>query len=178
MSELHATSYNALDPFLSFKKELNEFQESPAPAVTCLLCTSSMIEKQQVHQTRYWRILIDFKPLTPGHLLIVPKAHKKTIHEISEEEHQELYLVTKQIRQALIKRFGNHVEEIIFEKNGLQAGQSIEHFHRHVLPITTSLTKINQLMLACRLFIYRSRPLAPKELEKIRLSFEEIFKKL
>lgn len=100
----------------------------------CPFCDNQVIESQLVYKGNYWIVMTNYKPILPGHLLIVPIAHRATRHELSKEEHDELYSIEAKIRQVLQQRFGPQIEDFQHEKNGPTL-QSVYHFHIHVLPI-------------------------------------------
>src|SRR6187200_1048322 len=88
------------------------------PAKECPFCSQEVIEKQQIYQGNYWRILLDYQPVAQGHLLLVPIQHRLTRHELSYEEHEELYRIEKIAHCIFQHRFGNDIEDLQYEKNG------------------------------------------------------------
>ena len=76
---------------------------------------------------------MDLHPANIGHALVVPKEHWETIYDIPEEVLSDLFAVVKRISIAVKKAFG--VEGItILQFNERAAGQSVMHFHVHVIP--------------------------------------------
>jgi len=134
----------------------------------CPFCAEK-IQNQQVYQGNYWRVIVDYKPLLPGHLLIIPMAHRLTIHELTREEHAELFDIEKKVHCALQERYGPAIEDFQYEKNGPTL-QSVNHLHIHVLPIEKA--KMNSWWDK---FWFTSRMLvgAPKRLSDEELTHEK-----
>jgi histidine triad (HIT) family protein len=77
---------------------------------------------------------MDIYPLTPGHLLVVPKDHHAKIATIPAETMAELMLTARHLAAALratpIKTEGIN----IYLADGAAAGQVVSHTHVHVIP--------------------------------------------
>ena len=73
-------------------------------------------------------------PVSPGHLLIIPKRHITSPSELSETEWHDLRVVLEEACSLLKKRdnqiTGFNIGIII----GSDAGQTIPHLHVHVIP--------------------------------------------
>ena len=68
-----------------------------------------------------------------GALLLVPIAHRESILELEPQLLSSLYLETQRIAKGMVKAFGA-VGLNIFQTNGLRAGQSVSHYHIHIVP--------------------------------------------
>ena len=77
--------------------------------------------------------IIDIMPIHYGHALIIPKKEYKDFLEVPERELTELFVITQKIAHALVKTF-NLAGFNFFANNGEIAGQSVFHFHIHVIP--------------------------------------------
>ncbi len=101
-------------------------------------------------------------PIVPGHLLICPRRVVVTCEELTNEEWQAIMELQKQVCQALRKAF--NAEGFNFAWNmGEKAGQSVAHFHLHVVPRKSGDAGIVQY--EPRAFLYRpgSRALSPDD---------------
>jgi diadenosine tetraphosphate (Ap4A) HIT family hydrolase len=101
-------------------------------------------------------------PIVPGHLLICPLRVVQTCENLTMEEWQAIMDLKRSACLALKKAFD--VEGFNFAWNiGENAGQSVPHFHLHVVPRKTGDTGI--LEYEPRVFLYRpgSRALSPPE---------------
>lgn len=72
------------------------------------------------------------KPLRVGHVLVILKRHAPTILELSSEEVTSVTRHTQRIAHALaaaVDASGLNV----FQNSGVSAGQTVAHYHVHVL---------------------------------------------
>jgi len=76
---------------------------------------------------------MDLYPANVGHTLVVPKEHWETIYDIPEEVLSNLFAVVKKISVAVKKAVGAEGISIL-QFNGRVSGQSVMHFHVHVIP--------------------------------------------
>jgi len=76
---------------------------------------------------------MDLHPANIGHTLVVPKEHWETIYDVPEEVLADLFAVVKRISVAVEKAVGAEGISIL-QFNGRASGQSVMHFHVHVIP--------------------------------------------
>lgn len=76
---------------------------------------------------------LDISQITKGHTLVVPKKAYATILDVPEETLKHLIVVAKKLSQALYKAYALRGLNII-NNNGVVAGQSVFHFHLHLIP--------------------------------------------
>ncbi|MBP9842355.1 MAG: HIT domain-containing protein [Simkaniaceae bacterium] len=101
-------------------------------------------------------------PIVPGHILICPKREVAKSEELSPEEWLSILELKEVICAKLKKVF--LAEGFNFAWNeGELAGQSVAHFHLHVLPRTIGDAGIVEY--EPRMFLYRpgTRNLSPQE---------------
>lgn len=101
-------------------------------------------------------------PIVPGHTLICPKREIATSEDLSLEEWQDILQLKTLVCKRLIKVF--HAEGFNFAWNeGELAGQSVPHFHLHVLPRKSCDAGI--LQYEPRQFLYRpgTRAITPTD---------------
>ena len=78
-------------------------------------------------------VFMDTHPASIGHTLVVPLEHWETIYDIPENILAEIFSIVKRVSIALLKAF--EVEGIIvLQLNGKAAGQTVMHFHVHIIP--------------------------------------------
>lgn len=80
-----------------------------------------------------FKVILDRFPAAPGHALIIPKEHYKDIFELPEEVAQALYPLAKEMATR-IKLAVDAEGMNIVQNNGEVAGQSVYHFHLHLVP--------------------------------------------
>ncbi len=86
-----------------------------------------------IHETGLFFVIRDKFPVSPGHCLIVSKALKKDYFDLSIEEKKELVLLIDNVKNIIEKEFSPDGYNIGMNC-GKSAGQSIMHFHCHVIP--------------------------------------------
>ncbi len=101
----------------------------------CIFCkiVKGDIPSFTVYEDDYFKAILDIAPASPGHTLILPKKHAKDIFELQEEEAKRLYPVVKQLATRIKEAVGAEGINII-QNNGEVAGQSVGHFHIHIVP--------------------------------------------
>lgn len=101
----------------------------------CIFC-QILAEKAPcypVHETRYTKTFLDVFPAAPGHCLIVTKDHYQDIFEATPEAIGMVGHVSTLIAHTVrdeLKCDGVG----IFQLNGAAAGQTVFHYHMHVIP--------------------------------------------
>lgn len=74
------------------------------------------------------------EPITPGHLLVVPKEHFPSLREIDEPLGAEMFSVARMLAES-VRASGLECEGInLFYADGEAAFQEVFHSHLHVIP--------------------------------------------
>ena len=68
-----------------------------------------------------------------GQCLVVTRRHVGTLLELTDDEAREVGINAKRIAHALNAAF-NPLGILTFQNNGVYSGQSVPHFHFHVVP--------------------------------------------
>ena len=88
-----------------------------------------------VHETRYTRTFLDIFPSAPGHCLIVTKQHSDDIFDATPESIAMVGHVSTLIAHTLREEL--QCDGVgMFQLNGAAAGQTVFHYHMHVIPRT------------------------------------------
>ena len=101
-------------------------------------------------------------PIVPGHSLVCPIRVVESSEKLTFEEWQSILELQHQVCHALKKAFG--AEGFNFAWNmGENAGQTVPHFHLHIIP--RKLGDAGILQYEPRVFLYRpgSRAISPLE---------------
>ncbi|MBN2267147.1 MAG: HIT family protein [Candidatus Babeliaceae bacterium] len=98
-----------------------------------------------------------------GGILIVPNRHAATILDLDPHEIAAIYLHAQEITRALLETYALSGCNI-FQNNGVSAGQTVPHFHVHVVPRYPGEE-------AARIFGEHHFPKIPME-ERLRLAEE------
>ena len=129
--------------------------------MSCIFCEilNGDIPSNKVFENDNFIAILDAFPANEGHTLVIPKKHFENIFEIDEEVLKEGYAIAKRIASSIKKSL--NIENInILQNNGVLAGQTVNHFHIHVIPrlendtivmkstpISIDNEKIKQIML-------------------------------
>jgi histidine triad (HIT) family protein len=77
---------------------------------------------------------MDTRPVNPGHVLVVPRAHAASLAELDAEVGAHLFGVAMRLAPA-VRRSGVVCEGInLFLADGRAAGQEVFHVHLHIVP--------------------------------------------
>jgi len=77
---------------------------------------------------------MDIRPVNPGHVLVVPRAHAANLAELDPEVGAHLFGVAMRLAPA-VRRSGVACEGInLFLADGRPAGQEVMHVHLHIVP--------------------------------------------
>jgi histidine triad (HIT) family protein len=131
-------------------------------------CNSPEIVERLVAENENAFAFLNKTPILPGHTLICPKRTIVLSEDLSLEIWSDL-LALKDLVCAKLKKALNAKGFNFAWNEGLMAGQTVPHFHLHVVPRKENDQGITQY--EPRIFLYRpgSRAASPKE-ELIDLS--------
>lgn len=101
----------------------------------CIFCKiiAGEIPAAKVYENEHVLAFLDISQVTEGHTLVIPKKHEKDIYELSEQSAAHVFQVIPKIANAIKKQF-QPVGLNLLNNNGSQAGQSVFHYHVHLLP--------------------------------------------
>lgn len=101
----------------------------------CIFCKiiNGEIPARKVFENDRFLAILDAFPANAGHCLVIPKKHFANIFEIDDDTIGEAMQIAKNVAQKIKKAM--NVENInIVQNNGAVAGQTVNHFHIHVIP--------------------------------------------
>jgi histidine triad (HIT) family protein len=79
-------------------------------------------------------VFLDIAPMTPGHLLVVPRTHADGLADLDPETGAHLWRVGQRMAAAL-RRSSIRCEGVnFFLADGAAAFQEVPHLHLHVIP--------------------------------------------
>lgn len=101
----------------------------------CIFCklANGDIPTATVYEDEYLRAIMDAAPANKGHIIILPKSHAANIYELEDEYVSRGFVLAKKLAVALKKLTGCDGVNIL-QNNGEAAGQTVFHFHVHVIP--------------------------------------------
>ncbi|CAM06475.1 diadenosine tetraphosphate (Ap4A) HIT family hydrolase [Saccharopolyspora erythraea NRRL 2338] len=102
----------------------------------CVFCAivRGDAESSVVHDDAEVLAFMDLQPVTPGHLLVVPKTHAVGLEDLDVEDGQKVWAVGHRLSRVL-RRSGLRCDGInLFLADGRAASQEVFHVHLHVFP--------------------------------------------
>ncbi len=104
----------------------------------CVFCeiVAGRAESRLVYEDEHVIAFMDIRPLTQGHLLVVPRGHADCLEALDEQLGTHLFRAGHRLARAL-RRSGLPCEGVnLFLADGEAAFQEVFHVHLHVLPRT------------------------------------------
>jgi diadenosine tetraphosphate (Ap4A) HIT family hydrolase len=97
-------------------------------------CPFCAIKPEQVLlENEHFVAIRDIRPISPGHCLIVSRRHARDFFELSAAEAASLHGLSLKLREFLEQE--HHPDGFKLLMNcGAAAGQSVFHFHLHLIP--------------------------------------------
>lgn len=140
-------------------------QEANKPCVYCTV--PEILNRAIIRGELVWAFPTNI-PITPGHTLISPIRCVKKLEDITKEERLEILNIADRIMSALRKLYGADGFNCVWNEGKL-AGQSVPHFHLHIIPRKEGDTGL--LGYDPRSMLYRTgdrEPTSEEELLKVR----------
>jgi len=102
----------------------------------CIFCkiVRGEIPAIKVHEDELTLSFMDIQPASPGHLLVISKTHAANLLDITEADLLAVTLAAQRLARAAWKALepdGIRINQF----NGAAAGQSVFHYHVHVIPV-------------------------------------------
>lgn len=101
----------------------------------CIFCkiAAGEIPSATLYEDEEFRVILDLGPAAKGHALILPKAHYANLYEIPEETAAKAMKLAKKMAEAMTKALNCDGFNLV-QNNGEVAGQTVFHFHMHLIP--------------------------------------------
>ncbi len=101
----------------------------------CLFCKilAGDIPSEKVYEDEWCYAFNDISPKAPVHILVIPKEHYGSIHQVPENS-SDLFVHLMQATSAIIK--DKKLEEKGYRlviNSGVDGGQEVDHIHVHLL---------------------------------------------
>lgn len=101
----------------------------------CIFCKiiAGDIPSATIYENDEFKVILDRFPSGEGHALILPKNHVANIFEIDPEQAGRAFALAAKLSRAMKEVLGfEHMN--ILQNNGTVAGQTVFHFHIHLIP--------------------------------------------
>ncbi|MFC5735768.1 HIT family protein [Cytobacillus gottheilii] len=101
----------------------------------CIFCSiiNGDIPAAKVFENEHCLAFLDISQVTKGHTLVIPKVHSENVYELDEETAANYFKAIPEISRA-IKAAYNPIGLNLLNNNGEAAGQSVFHYHMHLIP--------------------------------------------
>lgn len=101
----------------------------------CIFCKiiAGEIPANTIYEDEEFKVILDLAPAAKGHALILPKEHYADIYEIDEEVAGRAMKLAKKLVIHMTKVLGCDGFNIL-QNNHEVAGQTVFHFHMHLIP--------------------------------------------
>lgn len=101
----------------------------------CIFCkiANGEIPAATLYEDEDFRVILDLGPASKGHALILPKAHAANIYELSDDMAAKAMVLAKKMVSAMTEALKCDGFNIV-QNNGECAGQTVFHFHMHLIP--------------------------------------------
>ncbi|MCD8053628.1 MAG: HIT family protein [Lachnospiraceae bacterium] len=101
----------------------------------CIFCriANGAIPSATIYEDETFRVILDMGPANPGHALILPKEHFADVTALDEMVAAKALPLGAKIGAAMKEALGCDGFNLV-QNNGEAAGQTVFHFHMHVIP--------------------------------------------
>ena len=101
----------------------------------CVFCkiASGEIPSYTLYEDEDFKVFLDLSPTSFGHALIIPKEHYRNLFELDDSIASKSLVLAKKVATAMKKSLNCDGLNIL-QNNGEVAGQTMFHFHIHVIP--------------------------------------------
>lgn len=101
----------------------------------CIFCkiANGEIPSRTIYEDEQFRVFLDLSPAAKGHALIVPKEHYANLYELPEELAADAMRLAKKEMALMTQKLSCDGFQLV-QNNGETAGQTVFHFHLHLIP--------------------------------------------
>lgn len=101
----------------------------------CIFCKilNGDIPSRKVFEDDDFCVIMDVDPATKGHCLILPREHYANLLAMPDELAARVLPLAKKVAAHLQETLGCDGINLV-QNNGEVAGQTVHHFHMHVIP--------------------------------------------
>ena len=101
----------------------------------CIFCklANGEIPTATLYEDEDFRVILDANPASKGHALIIPKEHYANLYELEESLAGKAMILAKKMVAKMTDVLGCDGYNLV-QNNGECAGQTVFHFHLHLIP--------------------------------------------
>lgn len=101
----------------------------------CIFCKimTGEIPSHTIYEDEKFKVILDLGPAARGHALIISREHYANLYELPAETAAAAMELAKKMMKHMTDKL--HCDGFnIVQNNGKAAGQTIFHFHMHLIP--------------------------------------------
>jgi histidine triad (HIT) family protein len=101
----------------------------------CIFCriAAKEIPAAIVHEDERVLAFMDIGQVNPGHVLVASKAHAENVYGLDDADAAAVFRAVVRVARAVRAAFAPEGLSI-YQANGKAAGQTVFHFHMHLVP--------------------------------------------
>ncbi len=101
----------------------------------CIFCklANGVFPTNTIYEDDLVRVILDASPATKGHALVLPKEHYRNLYDLDDKFAAHVLVVAKKIAGVMKDKLGCTGLNIM-QNNEEVAGQTVFHFHLHIIP--------------------------------------------
>ncbi|WP_342757876.1 HIT family protein [Kineothrix sedimenti] len=101
----------------------------------CIFCkiANGDIPSKEIYEDEEFKVILDLGPATKGHALILPKNHYRDLYELPDEAAAKVMVLAKKLATGMSGKLNCDGFNLV-QNNGETAGQTVFHFHLHLIP--------------------------------------------
>jgi histidine triad (HIT) family protein len=110
--------------------------QTPEPDEFCVFCAilSGDLPANYIYQDDVAVSIMDINPVTPGHLLVLPRKHLPDLVDLDDATAAHMMNVARRMAAGLRASDENVMGINLYLADGPDAGQEVAHAHLHVVP--------------------------------------------
>lgn len=101
----------------------------------CIFCRiiAGEIPSATIYEDEDFKVILDISPAAKGHALILPKEHYANLYELPDELCGKAMKLAKKLAAHMTEKLNCDGLNLV-QNNGEVAGQTVFHFHLHLIP--------------------------------------------
>ena len=101
----------------------------------CVFCkiVAGQIPSTRVYEDEHTLAFMDLGHVNPGHTLVTVKKHAENLYELNEAQAAAIAQASRRVARAIRDAFRPEGLSV-YQANGKAAGQTVFHYHVHLLP--------------------------------------------
>ena len=101
----------------------------------CIFCklANGDIPTNTIYEDDDFRVILDAAPAAKGHALILPKNHADNLFTLDDATAGKVLVLARSVAGRMKEVLGCDGVNLV-QNNGEAAGQTVFHFHMHIIP--------------------------------------------